>query len=101
MDQRLFTIGVNHETAPVAVREGLAYAESELSGTSRAAEANFQCKAPSSAGWTSHRSGYPTMRCITFADPSRSCIRSAAPLFRPRDIQYEVFGPDLWQADYE
>ena len=19
----------------------------------------------------------------------------------PRDIQYEVFGPDLWQADYE
>jgi len=20
---------------------------------------------------------------------------------RPRDIQYEVFGPDLWQADYE
>jgi nitric oxide dioxygenase len=19
----------------------------------------------------------------------------------PRDIQYEVFGPDLWQADFE
>jgi len=19
----------------------------------------------------------------------------------PRDIQYEMFGPDLWQADYE
>jgi glutamyl-tRNA reductase len=32
MDQRLFTIGVSHETAPVAVREGLAYAESELLG---------------------------------------------------------------------
>jgi glutamyl-tRNA reductase len=32
MDQTLFTIGVSHETAPVAVRERLAYAESELSG---------------------------------------------------------------------
>jgi glutamyl-tRNA reductase len=32
MDQTLFTIGVSHETAPVAVRERLAYAESELVG---------------------------------------------------------------------
>jgi glutamyl-tRNA reductase len=32
MDQRLVTIGVSHQTAPVAVREGLAYAESELLG---------------------------------------------------------------------
>ena len=22
-------------------------------------------------------------------------------IVQPRDIQYEVFGPDLWHADYE
>ena len=43
MDQRLFTIGVSHETAPVAVREGLAYAESELLG----ALARLKERAPS------------------------------------------------------
>lgn len=43
MDQRLFTIGVSHETAPVAVREGLAYAESELVG----ALARLKERAPS------------------------------------------------------
>ncbi len=30
MDQALFTLGVNHRTAPVAVRERLAYAENEV-----------------------------------------------------------------------
>ena len=36
---------------------------------------------------------------ITFTREIRSAlIENGVP---PRDIQYEVFGPDLWQADYE
>jgi glutamyl-tRNA reductase len=43
MDQALFIIGVSHETAPVAIRERLAYAESELIG----ALARLKVQAPS------------------------------------------------------
>jgi glutamyl-tRNA reductase len=43
MDQTLFIIGVSHETAPVAIRERLAYAESELIG----ALARLRQRAPS------------------------------------------------------
>ncbi len=36
---------------------------------------------------------------VPFMQEVRSAlIKGGVP---PRDIQYEVFGPDLWQADYE
>jgi nitric oxide dioxygenase len=31
-------------------------------------------------------------------DVRSALIKQGVP---PKDIQYEVFGPDLWQADYE
>ena len=71
----------------------------------QAPTASCRCKASSPAGWTSRRFNYPTMRRITCADRFRSCRRYASALIArgvaPRDIQYEVFGPDLWQADHE
>ena len=47
----------------------------------------------------------PTTPGTTCAARSRSCRRCAARLIErgvpPADIQYEVFGPDLWQADLD
>jgi hypothetical protein len=39
----------------------------------------------------------PRQYSLSRADQGDSCQLDIP----PRDIQYEVFGPDLWQADYE
>jgi nitric oxide dioxygenase len=46
-----------------------------------------------------NNASYHPCRPVPFMQAVRSGLieRGVA----PRDIQYEVFGPDLWQADYE
>ena len=54
--------------------------------------------------WTSARSTCPTGRAyhlcgpLPFVEALRSALVDHG--VAPRDIQYEVFGPDLWQADF-
>ena len=51
------------------------------------------------------RSTCPTTRRTTCAGRCRSCRPLRSALIErgvaPTDIQYEVFGPDLWQADFD
>jgi ferredoxin-NADP reductase len=45
------------------------------------------------------RPAYHLCRPVPFMQAVRSALISRG--LAPRDIQYEVFGPDLWHADYE
>ena len=45
------------------------------------------------------RPAYHLRRPVRFMQAVRSALIARG--VAPRDIQYEVFGPDLWQADYE
>jgi nitric oxide dioxygenase len=45
------------------------------------------------------RPAYHLCRPVPFMQAVRSALIARG--VAPRDIQYEVFGPDLWQADHE
>jgi nitric oxide dioxygenase len=73
------------------------------SGTSPAPAASSRWTACTPARWTSVRWTCPTVPRSTCAGPLpfMQAVRSAL-IDRgvaARDVQYEVFGPDLWQAD--
>jgi glutamyl-tRNA reductase len=95
MDQTLFTIGVSHETAPVAVRERLAYAESELVG----ALARVKEQAPS----VSEGALLSTCNRVELigagADIERA-VREGVEFFQAdRGIDLPTFAPALYRLD--
>jgi glutamyl-tRNA reductase len=95
MDQTLFIVGVSHETAPVAIRERLAYAESELAG----ALARVKERAPSISE-AALLSTCNRVELIGVGANIERAVREGVEFFRAdRGIDLPMFVPSLYRLD--
>ena len=95
MDQTLYIFGVNHRTAPVAVRERLAYAEDEIA----AALARLKSEAPSITEAALLSTCNRVELIGVTADPARATAEATAFLSRDRAVDAAAFAPALYHMD--